>query len=297
MKTILFLVSTIFASLFTIDSVAAENHADAIVSKILSCVAKVKAADPNAIPMAFWDFDGTIIKGDITTGWIDEKEAYSGLFRACVEAGFSGILHTSADVDSFLYDTYPKMKALSRYIAWPALGQIFAGADEAALEAFCRRHTESTLRPWVFSSSETILRALEKAGVENYIISGSPDIFVKGACECAGVPRSRAVGLRQRISGGRLSMQLEYPLSMNEGKIETIREIVNAKSHAYAVAAFGNSYWTDGPFMRYVATHPLPGGASGVSIMINGGATPVEYKGLFELVVQSDTVGGGAMPK
>jgi len=35
---------------------------------MLENVAKIKAADPTAVPMAFWDFDGTIIKGDLSKG-------------------------------------------------------------------------------------------------------------------------------------------------------------------------------------------------------------------------------------
>jgi len=271
----------------------AEDHADRVISDVLANVAKLKAADPKAVPMAFWDFDGTIVKGDITTGWIDDKEVYPGLFRACAEAGYSSVVRTPAEVDEFLYGTYPKLKAIGRYVAWPALGQMFAGSVETELEDFCRRHAEKTFRPWVFASSERILRALEKAGVENYIVSGSPDIFVKGASICARVPRARSVGLRQRVAGGRLTTQIEYPQSMNEGKVETVREIVNACPHAYAVAAFGNSYWTDGPFMRYVATNPLPGGAKGVALMVNGGKVPEEYAGLFICADQDATIGAG----
>ena len=273
-------------------SAGVEEHADRVISDVLASVAKLKAADPKAVPMAFWDFDGTIVKGDITTGWVGGREVYPGLFRACAEAGYSATVRTPADVDAFLGDTYSKLKSVGRFVAWPALGQVFAGAVEAELEGFCRRHAEKTFRPWVFASSEKILRALDKAGVENYIVSGSPDIFVKGASVCAGVPRSRSVGIRQRIAGGRLTAQLEYPQSMNEGKVENVREIVNACPHAYAVAAFGNSYWTDGPFMRYVATNPLPGGAKGVALMVNGGEAPAEYRGFFICAEQDATIGG-----
>jgi hypothetical protein len=41
-----------------------ETHADGIIARVLENAAKVRTADPDAVPMAFWDFDGTIIKGD-----------------------------------------------------------------------------------------------------------------------------------------------------------------------------------------------------------------------------------------
>ncbi|MCX8124876.1 MAG: hypothetical protein N3F66_12050, partial [Spirochaetes bacterium] len=60
--------------------------------------------------------------------------------------------------------------------------------------------------------------------------------------------------------------------------------------HVYAIAAFGNSYHTDGPFLRYVAMQKLPAGTP-IAVMINGGTPPEEYKGLFHCVEQSHVIG------
>ena len=57
------------------------------------------------------------------------------------------------------------------------------------------------------------------------------------------------------------------------------------------VAGFGNSYRTDGNFLRCVCSQPLPGGVKPISVMINGGAEPKEYKGLFKLVDQQEICG------
>ena len=270
---------------------AGETHADGIVREILAVVAKVKAADPSAVPMAFWDFDGTIIKGDIAVGLNEGgNEVYKGLFVQAADAGFSSRFRDGAHAAEYMYGDYRKVgKTVGRWMAWPSLGQSFHGTDADQLESFCRKYAETTLKAWYFASSLRILRALDEAGVENHIVSGSPDVFVKAAAVYAGVPRQRALGIRQRVAGGRLTTQLEYPLSMNEGKVECIRETLNACPGAVAVAAFGNSYWTDGPFMRYVVTNPLPGGAKGVAMMINGGPVPKGYEGLFRCVEQNLT--------
>ena len=59
-----------------------------------------------------------------------------------------------------------------------------------------------------------------------------------------------------------------------------------------AVAAFGNSYLTDGAFLRYVATQPfLPGGAKGTAVMINGGKTVPGLSEHFICVEQQAVVG------
>ena len=68
---------------------AAESHADGVIARVLENVAKLKAAQPDAVPMAFWDFDGTIIKGDISEG-LDEDgvQRFKGLIREGYLADF-----------------------------------------------------------------------------------------------------------------------------------------------------------------------------------------------------------------
>jgi len=269
-----------------------ETHAEKIVADILAEVAKVKAADPNAEPVAFWDFDGTVVKGDISTGLVENgREVYPGLVRTAIEAGFSPIYKGAEGASKFLNDDYGRMQAFGRFLAWPAIGQAFHGASVLELGALCRRHAETVLKPWVFASSQKMIDALAKAGVESQIVSGSPDVFVKSAAPIAGIAPEHAVGIRQKIVGGRLSTELVYPLSMNRGKVEVIREMLSERPHAVAVAAFGNSYWTDGPFMKYVATQPLPGGAKGTAVMINGSGDDVDYRGFFRCVAQVEVCG------
>ena len=279
--------SIFIALLFVGGSLLAEDiFVNNIVSEIIANVEKIKSHSPNSIPMAFWDFDGTIICGDISLGHIvNGKKEYSGMFLKAVEGGFSSVFKDLSSAERYLEKDYPYLeKTVGKFLAWPSLGQVFFGADAEEIESYCRNYAEANLKKWFFSSSLRIMRALEKAGVENYIVSGSPDIFVKAAGTVAGVPRERCVGIRQKIAGGRLSTELKYPLSMNEGKVECVREILNSRSGAVAVAGFGNSYWTDGPFMRYIASNPLPLGIKGVSVMINGGKVPEGYEGLFRLV-------------
>lgn len=294
MRKFLFLL--LFASFGLCAFAGTEKHADGIVADILAEVAKLKAADPQAVPIAFWDFDGTIIKGDISTGLVEDgRETYPGLIRVAIEAGYSPIYRGPAGATKFLYDDYVRMQAFGKFLAWPAIGQVFHGASVRDLGTICRSHADRVLKPWVFASSQRIIDALARAGVENQVVSGSPDVFVKSASHIANIPSECAVGIRQKVVGGHLSTELVYPLSMNEGKIEVIREILRARPHAVAVAAFGNSYWTDGPFLRYVATQPLPGGAKGTAVMVNGAGDAAGYRGFFRCVTQ-DEICGKALP-
>ena len=242
---------------------AVEEHVDRVVDEILSNVAKLKADDPSVVPMAFWDFDGTIIKGDISEGLRGNGvEQHQGLTRAGIMAGFSSFYKGEEGCRQFGRD-YARLNEIGRFIAWPFIGQVFAGVKVADFNRFCAQRVRDVYSKWYFASSVAILRRLEAAGVENHIISGSPDLFVKSAAELIGLTPDRMHGNRLAVDGGILSTRIEYPVTTGEGKVEVLRRLVNAHKSAYAVAGFGDSYKTDGAFLRYIVRQTLPGGAKG----------------------------------
>ena len=272
----------------------AEDHADRIIAQVLGNVAKIKAVDPKAVPMAFWDFDGTIIKGDITGGWDDDSNIlYKGLVHRTIEAGLNSVYQGEDGIKQFFEADYPRLRrGIGKWLAWPFLAQMYFGQSAAEVDAFGRGECEKIYRKWYFTSSVKMLRALEKAGVENYIVSASPEIFVRSAAPSLDLPVERFRGIRVHISCGRLTSQIVYPLPDGEGKVENVRDIVLARPHGVAVAAFGNSYSTDGAFLRYVATQPsMPGGAKGTAVMINGRNPVPGYEEHFIKVAQDEVQG------
>ena len=276
---------------------AAENHADAVVARILENVAKIKAASPEAVPMAFWDFDGTIIRGDISEGVekVDGKlvKLYKGLIERTIESGLNSVYPADGGWEQYWDRDYPRLNEIGRWLSWPYNAQMYHGQSAAALDAFCEAECEKVYRRWYFSSSMKIWRALAKAGVENYVISASPEIFVRNAAKSLGIPTSRCRGIGVATVGGRLTTKIAYPIPNGEGKVDSLREFVLSRPNGVAVAAFGNSYSTDGAFLRYVATQPsLPGGAKGTDLMINGGKTVPGYTEHFITADQSETEGG-----
>ena len=284
---------TVAAAIFAAgEAVAAEAHVDGVVAEILANVAKLKAASPEAKPMAFWDFDGTIIKGDISKGLEEDgQKMFAGLIEESILAGLSSVYkgeegwHQYRDVD------YPRMYAIGRWLAWPYNAQIYAGAESETLDRFCAAKVDAVYRKWYFASSVAIWQALERAGVENYVVSASPEVFVRNTAQSLGVPRSRMRAIRVDEDGGRLTTRVVYPVPYGEGKVESVRQLVLARPNGVAVAGFGNSYSTDGAFLRYIVSQPLPGGAKGLAMMINGGSEMPGFAGLFKLVNQAEVCG------
>ena len=267
---------------------AAEEHVDRVVNEILSNVAKLKAVDPTITPMAFWDFDGTIIKGDISVGLTENGiELHQGMIHASILAGWSPFYKGEEGCRQFDRD-YARLNGIGRFIAWPLIGQMFAGVRVVDFNRFCAQRVRDIYSKWYFTSSLAILRRLEAAGVENHIISGSPELFIKNVGDSIGLGEERLHGMRLTIDGGILSTRIEYPVTTGEGKIEIVRRLVNAHANAVAVAGFGDSYKTDGPFLRYIVRQTLPGGAKGFALMVNGMCPQPGYEGLFTCVKQNE---------
>ena len=290
---------TILISALTASSCLAEpspdTHAAAIVEAVRSNVAKIKAVQPEAQPMAFWDFDGTIIKGDCSEGLEENgRQLFAGLVEETVKAGLSPVYAGEAGWRQYHDTDYPRMNAIGRWLAWPYNAQIYAGVEAAKLDAFCTRKFRETYARWYFTSSMKMLAELERMGVENYIVSASPEIYVRNAAETLGLPRDRIAAIRVEIDGGRMTTKVVHPVPYGPGKVENVRRLVLGRPNGVAVAGFGNSYSTDGAFLKYIADQRLPGGAKGVSVMINGGVPKPGYEGCFRLVRQ-ERVRGAAV--
>ena len=276
---------------------AADTHADAVVAEVLDNVAKLKVADPDAVPMAFWDFDGTIIRGDISEGDYENddrkngRQLFKGLIEETILAGLSSVYRGEAGWKQYFEVDYPRMNQIGRWLAWPYNAQIYEGVRAEELDAFCERKVDEVYSKYYFTSSVKIMRSLEQAGVENYIVSASPEIYVRNAAKSLGLPRERMRAIRVAIDGGRMTTKVVHPVPYGEGKVENVRELVLARPHGVAVAGFGNSYSTDGNFLRYIVSQRLPGGAKGFALMINGGQERPGFEGLFRLVEQKSVVG------
>ena len=271
---------------------AAADNADDVIALVRANVAKLKAADREAVPMAFWDFDGTIIRGDVSEGLEEDgRVLFKGLVQRTIEEGLSTVYPKDGGWERYRRD-YSRLCEIGLWFGWPYNGQIYEGLEASRLDAFCRAEFDAVYRKWYFRFSVRVLKALEAAGVENYVVSASPECYVRNAAATLGLPRERFRGIRIAESGGRMTTQVVYPLSYGEGKVENVRDLVLLRPHGVAVAGFGNSYHTDGPFLRYIATQPsLPGGIRALSVMINGGAPCAGYTEHFKTIDESEVVG------
>ena len=272
---------------------AAEDHAEGVVAEVLERVARVKAAQPDAVPMAFWDFDGTIIWGDLTLGSKKEPPYFTGLMESAVLAGMTTVYSGEEGWRRYFYDDRLRLRELAQWMAVPFRAQMYGGKSVTEMESFVAAKFNEGMASRYFTSSLRILKALQAAGVENHIISGSPEMFLHPVAESLGIPRANIHGVRVVVKDGKFTTQLLYPLPIESGKIELMEGIVKSRRHGVVVAGFGNDYRADGPFLKDIAMQTLPGGMKGFALMINGKNPDSAYDGLFRCVRQTELVGEG----
>jgi phosphoserine phosphatase len=275
-----------------------EPHAAALLAELRALRAELLAIRPEARFFAFWDLDGTLLHGDCSEGLVERgRETYPGLVRLAIERGHSADYAEEDGGYAACRDDYAELEVrVGGWLAYPFLVQILAGAEEQALTELAARHFETKLRKFYFAASREIFDGLAADGVEQHILSASAEVFVRGAAESLGLPPDRLHGIRVRTEAGRLTRELLHPVTYAEGKTAKLREVVRAAEAAtpgrpvFVLAAFGNSFDTDGAFLAHVVEQPLPAGRP-LAVMINAGFAPAAYRRMFRSVRQTRVVG------
>jgi len=284
------------SSILTSLSSASEAHVEPIVKHIVEtrdAVLKATGAK-EANFVTFWDFDGTILDGDCSEGLIrDGKVVYKGLAQMSIEAGLSKVY--GADGFAKFWTDYQYIdEHVGHWLSYPFLAQMLRGAKLADVQTLAEKHFKAVLKEYLFASSMEIMKELQKAGIEVQVVSASPEMFLRGSSDAIGVPKTQMHGIRLVSRGGILTEEINYPVTWADGKTDRIQEVLKTKHFAgkptYVLAGFGNSFGTDGPFLKWIVSQTLPAGKP-LSVMVNGGKEPEKFKGLFKLVDQIEVVG------
>ena len=259
---------------------SAKNSLLSAGEEILASVAALKAADPKAQPVAFWDFDGTLFEGDCSEGFTAlNQEVVPGLVECAVNAGWSR-MYPAGGGFAQCWEDYQQITARDGLeAAYTYFVRIFAGAPAAALQEMAEREFGDRLRPWFFKEAMKLWQQLEAGGVRCMVISASADFFIKGAAGVLGVPATQLHGLRLLIGDdGILIDQPGEPVTVGRGKATLLQKLLDAplglSGTCYLVAAFGNDIVSDGPMLEAVASAILPAGTPFAGLVNARGPAP-----------------------
>lgn len=282
-------------------AVRAEEPDDSrIIGQILQTRAAIlkTTGDTNAVFLAFWDFDGTTLKGDCSEGLREnDRLIYPGLAQLAIERGLSQLYPPAGGFEKFWND-YTNLDArIGHWLAYPFIPQMLRGAKADDVRQLSRDYFSTTLSNYLRASSVRIIQELKRGGVESHIVSASAELFVQGAAASLDIPTNHIHGIQIRIRDGRVSEELVYPLTWNTGKRQKIQQVVEEIQRArpgvkvFVLAGFGDSYHTDGPFLEFIAKETLPAGKP-ISVFYDNPAAPAEYRGLFYQARHQATVSG-----
>jgi HAD superfamily phosphoserine phosphatase-like hydrolase len=261
-----------------------------IAAEILATARALREAQPNAVALAFWDFDGTLIEGDCCEGfWREDGHGYPGLADLAIQRGFSARFGPDGR-EQMREAVKLAIRKEGHVLGNGFVAQVFAGASLKAMLELARGHFEEVMGSWMFATATEIWRTLEADGIRCHVISASPDFFVKGAATTLSVPEDRLHGARLTVkTDGTLSDETVDPITYGEGKAARMRQVVAESAIAepqhtfWPVAAFGNCAPTDGALLDAVAHTVLPAGKP-VSVLINSDV-PEEARGLYREAV------------
>jgi phosphoserine phosphatase len=293
---------TVWAIALSIISLARAEEPDdsRIIGQILQTRAAILAStgDTNAIFLAFWDFDGTTMKGDCSEGLHENgKLIYPGLAQLAIEHGLSENYPPAGGFEKFWNDYTNMDTRVGHWLAYPFILQMLRGAEADDVRQLSRDYFSNTLSNYLRASSVHIIRELEQGGVQSHILTASAEVFVQGVSASLGIPTNHIHGIQVKIRDGRLTEELVYPVTWNIGKRQKVQEVVAKMERAqpdkrvYILAGFGDSYNTDGPFLQFIAWQPLPAGKA-ISVFYDNTNAPAEYRGLFYQASHNATVGG-----
>jgi phosphoserine phosphatase len=279
----------------------AEPHASTVVRQLAALKSAILAGSPapkNPLFVTFWDFDGTILAGDCSEGWVSNNiPIYKGLAEQSILAGLSQTYQGAEGWRQFWEDYQRMDQRPGHWLAYPYIPQMLRGASRKNIDALAQRAFENEFRHYFFAASMEILRGISALGIEAHVVSASAECFVRGAASATGIPPQRMHGIRVAERDGQLTEELVYPVTWADGKVRCIEGILeefwksDPKREVFVLGAFGNSYSTDGPFLSWTAKRQLPGGLKPVVLMINGGAAPPRFQGQFSEVSQTNLVG------
>jgi hypothetical protein len=235
--------------------------------------------------LSFWDFDGTILKGDCSEG-LNEPNGFKGLMELGVLNGYSAEFKGESGVKTF-WKKYRDKESIDKKEAYVYLPRLFSGNKEETIVNLAKEHFNSVMRNFYFPSSLHILEQLKANGIDSYILSASAHFFIKGIVGTLPIDANHMFGIEMKILDGIITTEEIEPVTYAEGKTERLMQIVNSliqdkkTEQVFILAGFGNSFHTDGHFLQYIAKQRLLAGQP-TTVMINGGYAPEEYEGMFK---------------
>jgi phosphoserine phosphatase len=189
---------------------------------------------------ATFDGDGTLWAGDVGLGffaWMLRKGHYPQARQQMLEVAWKQYRKGAYDGEKFYELMVTSMAGMKE-----------SKVTKLAGDYFRREHRKRIYRPMV-----NMIAALDRLGIDPWVVSGSPQWVVAAGAKYLGIPRNRVIGLSVHVDKkGRLTDQIVRPVPWKSGKAKRIM----AEVGQVPIFAAGNSYG-DIQMLRIASEPPL----------------------------------------
>ncbi len=222
---------------------------------------------PTRQPVAFLDFDGSLIEGDITEGKKTGRNTYLGLLDLAILGGtLPGFIGPEG-----LRQFWEKYE---RDFARPEEAYLWAGnlvanlatEEDKTLREFIIHHLGEIVEKYFFSFAKDLLVFCEEEGIVPYVISASPHYFVQELGRFLPIASENLFGLNGQMQDGALVDPNAHDAPGKEQRVLALC----ASRPIYPLFALGNKWRWDGMMIRRTCEE------GGIGLLVNEGG-PSNY--------------------
>lgn len=231
---------------------------------------QIKVQNPNTQFLSCWDFDGTLIKGDIGEGLYTEgKHEYCGLVEEAIIHGFIPRYSNHHGLQQFWQKYKDLAKEHSLLKAYKFLVDCIYTIPRTRRDEFkelCIRLVDEHISKYFYSQTRALMASFNNKKIIPIIISASPQILIDSVIHHFPVDPQFAFG----VSDPKENKQI---FNYGEGKvarIDAVSKLLKEKLNTNIVAIFaaGDSWANDGAMMQRVCKN------GGLSLCINPYSSP-----------------------
>lgn len=175
--------------------------------------ARLEAAASVAGCVLVTDADGTIWKDDIGESFLRRLIA-------------DGVLVSPQAQGIDVWKSYEARVAVDKGAGYAWAVQVMAGLPEAEIRARAAAYAKEFVPARVYPQMRALLDEVRDRGCTPWIVSASGQLIIEAAAPLLGLPAAQAIGIRTVIREGRLTDELEAPITYRQGKVEAIRRFI-----------------------------------------------------------------------
>ncbi|HEY9840869.1 MAG: HAD family hydrolase [Candidatus Sericytochromatia bacterium] len=125
-----------------------------------------------------------------------------------------------------VFANYEALCAQNKWLGYPYASQVMAGMKVADIKALAKEFFTGPFQANIYPGQRSLIQRLQRAGVEVWIVSASPQWLIEQGAPYLGVPADHVVGVRLGEANGLATPHVIPPMTFRQGKVEAITKYI-----------------------------------------------------------------------